>query len=185
MMIRTFIALEIPGEALDAVKDFRDKVLGLIQNIRWEPIEKQHITLKFLGDTKESIVDQICEEINKVICNTNKLELSFSRFGVFKRGRDPRILWIGIDSNNQLKQFAADLENSVAKYGFAKEEREFKPHITLLRFRGHEDADNILRLTRTELPEINFIPEKVVFMKSELKPGGSIYVPIKIFQLNK
>ena len=52
MTIRTFVALEIPNDALSQIIDLRDDATTGLKNVRWEPKEKLHLTLKFLAEIR-------------------------------------------------------------------------------------------------------------------------------------
>ena len=183
MTIRTFIAIEIPNDALTQVKEIIRNEIGDIPNIKWEPIDKLHLTLKFLGDTKKESLDSYLSAIEKVTANYNKLELSFSKFGVFRKENMPKILWIGINENKYLSNLVFDLENEFYEFSFERENRKFKPHLTLLRFRGHEDSEKILSLIQLNLPLIKFTAEKITLFESKLLPSGSVYRSLKNFYL--
>jgi RNA 2',3'-cyclic 3'-phosphodiesterase len=185
MMIRTFIALEIPDEALLKLLAVRDEILTGVKNVRWEPKNKLHLTLKFLGDTKSESVEEYINALNVILCEYKNIELCFSEFGVFKKGNEPKILWIGLKKNENLIKLVNNIELKFAEFGFEKEKRDFKCHITLLRFRGFEDAEKILSLIRVNLPEIKFISNTVNFFESKLLPSGSIYKSLKSFNLEK
>lgn len=182
-MIRLFIALEIPDEIISAVLLERDKSLGSENNIRWEKKDKLHITLKFLGDTEESLVADLSLGLEKIVNRNRPIEISVNKFGVFRRGGEPKILWVGMNENNQLSKIVDEIEESFCKFGYPKEERKFKPHVTLLRFRGYEDSDRILKLLDVKLPNLSFNADKISLIKSELKQTGSVYTTIKSFKL--
>jgi RNA 2',3'-cyclic 3'-phosphodiesterase len=183
MPIRTFISLEIPEESINQIIGIRDKTLGNISRIKWEKKDKLHITLKFLGDTDEKLLNKISGVIGGIVTGYKSLALKFEKFGVFKKGSEPKILWVGVNPNRELLSLVDEIENSLTEFGYKKERRGFKPHITLLRFRGYEDAKKILSLTEVILPEIKFTSDKVVFYESKLLSNGSIYKPIKSFNL--
>lgn len=182
-MIRLFIALEIPEDILSTVLSARDKLLGTGQNIRWEPREKLHITLKFLGDTKESLIENISNELQTLIEKTKAFKLELNKFGVFRRGGEPRILWVSMKESKQLLYFVGEIEESFCKFDYPKEERKFNPHVTLLRFHGNEDYNKILNLLEVNLPSLSFFVNKVSLIKSELKQTGSVYTTLKSFQI--
>lgn len=183
MTIRTFIALEIPIEALSKVLNFRDTLLSDIKNIRWEPKEKLHLTLKFLGDTDSGLTENYFNTLEKIVAYKSSLKLSFSRFGVFRKGDEPKIFWIGLNENPYLINLVDEVESAFTDFGFEREKRKFKSHITLLRFRGYEDLEKILSLTQVKLPEINFTADKITFFESKLLSSGSIYRSLKSFNL--
>ncbi len=183
MTIRTFVALEIPGFALNQLLKIKEDSIGDIGKVKWEPLEKLHITLKFLGDTDENKLDVIVNSLEECLSTKKKLELSFERFGCFYRDNKPKILWAGLKENYELIQLAKEMDNIFSIFGYQKEERKFKPHITLLRFKGFEDSNKILTLTKIKLPKIDFTSDTVKLYKSTLKQSGSVYESIKSFEL--
>lgn len=182
-MIRLFIALEIPEEVISVVLSERNRILVNENNIRWEPKEKLHITLKFIGNTKDSLVEQICIELETLVKKTKPFKLGLNKFGVIRRGGEPKILWVGMKESKLISNFVAEIEESFCKFGYPKEERKFKPHITLLRFRGGENAEKILKLLEVNLPSLSFYAKKISLFKSELKQSGSVYTELKSFQI--
>ena len=183
MMIRTFISLEISDEALTQILKIRDDNISRMENVRWEEKDKLHLTLKFLGDINSEMIAAFSRSLEEIAGRHESLSLSFSEFGVFKRENKFKILWIGLKENPMLLQIVDEIESSFTKYGFEKEKRKFKSHITLLRFRGLEDSEKILSLTQVKLPEINFRANKVTLYESKLMPSGSVYRSLKNFYL--
>jgi RNA 2',3'-cyclic 3'-phosphodiesterase len=184
-MIRTFIALELPKDELLKVIKTRDEIVGTDNKIRWEPIDKLHITLKFLGDAEEKQLELIKEELQNIMSGQNSISVRFSKYGVFKKGNDPKILWIGLEESAELNAIVEKIENSFTKFDYPKEERRFNPHITLLRFKGREDKDRILKIKDAIVPTYFFEANAIHLFKSELKPTGSIYTSLQKIILNK
>ncbi len=183
MMIRTFIALEIPDDALTQLLNIIKNKIGELQNVKWESREKLHLTLKFLGDTKKEFIDTYISAIERISKKYNSLDLSFNRFGVFRKGNEPKIFWIGMNENRKLNEMVSEIETTFSEFGINKENRKFQPHLTLLRFRGYEDSEKILSLTEVNLPLIKFTADKITFYESKLLPNKSVYRSIKSFYL--
>lgn len=183
MKIRSFIALEIPNDSLSEILKIRDEKIGETENIKWEGKEKLHLTLKFLGDIDSEMIGPYSKSLEKITDAYESLNLSFSEFGVFKRRNELKILWVGLKNNPKLFQMVDEIESSFAEFGFEKERRNFKSHITLLRFRGQENSEKIVSLTHVKLPVIEFKANKVTLFESKLLPGGSVYRSLKNFYL--
>ena len=166
MMIRTFIALEIPDDALTQLLNIIRNKIGELQNVKWESREKLHLTLKFLGDTKKEFIDTYIFAIERITKKYNSLDLSFNRFGVFRKGNEPKIFWVGMNENRKLNEMVSEIGTTFSEFGFNKEHRKFQPHLTLLRFRGYEDSGKILSLTEVNLPLIKFTTDKITFYES-------------------
>ncbi|MFA7228393.1 MAG: RNA 2',3'-cyclic phosphodiesterase [Melioribacteraceae bacterium] len=183
MKIRSFIALDIPEDSLSELLKFRDQIVGSGIKAKWEQKEKLHVTLKFLGDIDQGQIGKYAELLENILTDYCAFDLSFSEFGVFKRGNEPKILWLGLKDNELLSELAEGLENRLAEFGFPADKRKFKSHITLLRFRGYEDQEKILSLTGVKLPEINFKSDSVTLYESRLLEGGSVYRSLKKIKL--
>jgi RNA 2',3'-cyclic 3'-phosphodiesterase len=183
MMIRSFIALEIPEDPISEILKIRDEKIGRLENIRWEEKEKLHLTLKFLGDIDSEMIVTYSKALQKITDSYESLNLSFSGFGLFKRRDENKILWIGLNDNPQLIKIVDEIETAFNDFGFEKEKRKFKSHITLLRFRGYEDSEKIVSLTEANLPLIEFKANKVTLFESKLLPSGSVYRSLKKFYL--
>lgn len=184
-MIRTFIALELPELELKKIIDIKNNYINDYDNIKWEPINKLHLTLKFLGDTDENIIPAINSELENILKNYEVFELTFEKFGLFIKDKKPRILWIGLKENSKLSSLAHEIDNVISKFGFEKEKRKFTPHITLLRIKDRDEKfyKDFYKLTQVEIPEINFYADKITFFKSTLLKTGSVYEPIKNFYI--
>lgn len=185
MMIRTFIALEIPDEPLNEIIKIRNENYPSQSGVKWEPVDKLHLTLKFLGDTEEKLVEKISNDISTVISQNNELDLCFTEFGMFKRNGQPKIVWVGIKEDQKLLSLVNSVENICSTYGFQKEKRSFKPHITILRIKGREDLEQLYGLSKTKFEPINFTSSTLTFFKSELKPSGSTYTAMQKFYLRR
>ena len=183
MTSRLFLALEIAPAVIKSIIDIRDSVYGAAAGVRWEPEDKLHITLKFLGDTDNSIIATLTESIAPVIESRSRIELEFLKFGLFYRDKKPSILWLGTKINVALQELFVELDDAVSAFGFKKEEREFKPHLTLLRIKGREDFEKIKELTELPPVELKFLAEKIILFRSRLLPSGSIYEEVKSFLL--
>lgn len=184
-MIRTFIALEIPKSDLSRIILIRDQIISQDKRILWEPLEKLHITLKFLGDVQENLIPVIKDELQSIAECSEPCLLSFKKFGVFSKGNDPKILFVDLNDCVNLNRIVSRIEESFTKIGFKKETRNFKPHVTLLRFKGSENKNEILKLLEASIPQNYFKADKMHLLKSELKPSGSIYTSIQKYLLKK
>ncbi|MFA3781991.1 RNA 2',3'-cyclic phosphodiesterase [Melioribacteraceae bacterium 4301-Me] len=182
-MNRLFIAAEIPEDALNKLIEIRDNIYN-DPRIKWEPKEKLHITLKFLGDVEEEKNKKLIETIANVLKDKAKFDLFFEKFGFFKKAGQPRILWVKTNDSEQLKIIQHEIDNCCNELGFPKENREFKPHVTLLRIRGNEDIQKIYKFSNHIFPKITFTVSNIILFKSELKSTGSVYHKIKNFNLH-
>ena len=92
-----------------------------------------------------------------------------------------RIIWVGLrvdgDGLNQLQQA---VEAAMVQLGFKKEDRPFKPHLTLGRVKGRQHLRLLqaLLLERQHYNAEAFDVTELVLYKSELRPEGARYTPL-------
>ncbi len=180
-MIRAFIALELPDEALFEITTIRDNIFREMNDLKWERKDKLHITLKFLGDSEKNILDKLTLDLEKLIDQQNKFQLTFDKFGIFKSNNIPRILWIGARSDPRLSEFVKSIDEICEKYSYQKETRAFKTHITLLRIKDYSYNEKIIECAKQKFNEITTIADKITLFQSQLLKHGSVYLPIKSF----
>lgn len=184
MTNRLFITLDLPDETIDEIVELRDQ-LYTDKPPRWEGIDKLHITLKFLGDTDVELIPKLEAMLERLSGDYDQVKLSFNRFGMFYKNREPKIFWLGAKQNDDLDDLQKGLDEYCELLGFEREKRKFHPHLTLLRIKGRENIPLLEKMKETEINTINFNSKTLSLMKSELKPAGSVYSTIKSFELSK
>jgi 2'-5' RNA ligase len=126
--MRLFFALDIAAAIRATLTAYVD-TLRRVPGIRFMPPESYHLTLKFLGEVKD--IDRVQQAASLV--QASALEISFRETGFFLNTRAPRVFWAGIHSDERLPALASALDEALAKVGYAREERPFRPHLTLAR----------------------------------------------------
>ena len=184
MKNRLFIALEIPDDVLDALINLREEIYSDDSNVKWEPREKLHITLKFLGEIDLEMNNKIIKSLEESLLDNEKIQIAFDKFGIFYRFNKPKILWVGIQQNHQLFSKFNIMENDLEKLGIKKEKRRFKPHLTLLRIKGNENLAEIEKFNQHSINGLSFNVENILLIKSRLHQTGSVYETIRIFEMN-
>lgn len=182
-MIRLFVALIIPDETKNQIKEIRKKIFPDEDKFRWEDNSKIHLTLKFIGEVKVNLLEPITEELN-FLEHFQNINCSVERFGFFFKAKDePRILWLGLDVDKSIYSVVEELNQRLSKFTIPVEHRKFKAHLSLLRIKNSVPKDFISKFSNAELLEINFTANEIVLMKSELSSSGSTYKEIKKYYL--
>ena len=181
-MPRLFIALKIPRDIREKIITFRNKAKPDYANYKWELIEKIHLTLKFIGDVKENLVEDITKEI-RFVEEYNSFDCRLTQFGFFFKNKKPRILWIGLTLNNNVDDLVERLNEGLEKFSIPSEKKTFNPHLTLKRMNGDEGKEFVESFEHFKVPEIEFKAGEIVLMKSDLLPSGSKYTEIKNYKL--
>jgi 2'-5' RNA ligase len=134
---RLFIAIELPRvlkrEFIDLARSFRPREH---ERVRWIEQDAMHLTLKFLGDTPVDRVPDVKNSLEQAASSTGKFSIKIGRTGCFPSFRDPRICWVGLSGElRRLEQLQGRVEGGLVALGFDREDRVFKPHVTIGRTR--------------------------------------------------
>jgi RNA 2',3'-cyclic 3'-phosphodiesterase len=182
MMLRSFVAIEIPSEIQNAIS----RSIAPLQNslpkplIRWVAPRNVHLTLKFLGDVSLDNLDQLAEALKSKVLNQETFTISLGGLGAFPTPRRARVIWIGLEAPVALKALLQGIEAVTAMLGYTPEGRPFSPHLTIGRVGQNVSGTDLLRI-RTALEEMivgalgTIRVEAVHIFKSDLLPGGSVY----------
>jgi 2'-5' RNA ligase len=147
--------------------------------VTWEPSEKLHVTLRFLGDTKPERRARLEGALGVWAEKTEPFDLVIHTLGAFPSPAHPRVIWAGVFPNAAVAETGATAERLCREAGWPPERHEFHPHITLARVRVKDDV----RILTKALSSITFDPilvraSELVLMRSDLLPGGSRYRPL-------
>jgi len=181
-MIRLFAALNFPEEIKVQIVRLRNEAIPNPFDYKWEPVEKLHLTLKFIGEVEETLVEEITKEIS-FISDFSEFHCSLTEFGFFYSGEEPRILWLGLKIDKGIFDLVRKLNENLSKLGIEEERKKFKPHLTLMRVKKKLDKSFINSFENCKLPDTEFKANSVSLFKSELHPKGSIYKELKKFNL--
>jgi len=177
MPVRLFIALETPPDIKPRIRSLIADLKQIEAEVKWEPAEKLHATVKFLGNTDEELVGRIVESLNKICIEHGPISLMYSGLGCFPPGRRARVIWIGMkELTGALQQLARSVEDAMEGLGFEREQRTFTPHLTIGRVKGEKRIDPLLRKLETVTFDTEAVAlRELILVRSVLKPGGSEY----------
>ncbi|QDT65999.1 RNA 2',3'-cyclic phosphodiesterase [Calycomorphotria hydatis] len=69
-----------------------------------------HITLKFLGDTPQEVLDKATPEIERAFQSLPACQLDLQGVGYFPDDRRPRVVWVGISPGSVVAEWANIVE---------------------------------------------------------------------------
>lgn len=184
-MKRTFVAIKIPisKKTKELLNGFKINLKD--ERIKWVEDYNLHVTIFFLGNTEESKINEISDELTKVLKGVKSFDILCKGLGVFRSVFNPKALWIGIEKSNSLEYIYLAIEEVMSSFGFVSEHREFKPHLTIGRAKFIRDKDRLRKLVNNykeiEVQKLNI--SEVCFYESKLTPQGSIYEILAKIQL--
>jgi RNA 2',3'-cyclic 3'-phosphodiesterase len=179
--IRTFICFELPENIKAALLQVQDRLRPLGHGVSWARIDGIHLTLKFLGDVEESRIDAVAAAVERVCGGEAPLPMSLAGAGAFPNLKRPRVYWVGIsEPSGRLLSFQQKIDEALTKLDFPKETRPFSPHLTLGRVKFPDQPEKIAQAIEAYHPAaLPFTVDEIVVMKSDLKPSGAVYTPLR------
>jgi len=180
-MTRLFIALIIPLHIREEIVKLRKGFLAGTATYKWEPIDKIHLTIKFIGEVKDEMVDNIIKKISFVEVY-NKFECCLTGFDFFYRSGKPSIFYSSLQIDKVIIEVVRKINSGLEEFGVQVEKKDFKTHLTLLRLKGYEDIEPLKEICKNKL-NIRFIADTIVLYKSRLHPHGSEYIELKNYKL--
>jgi RNA 2',3'-cyclic 3'-phosphodiesterase len=184
---RLFVAIRIAPEVADRLCKAQAELAPALSDARWIKRDSLHLTLKFLGQVDDAKVVAIQKAVAAAVAPLPRFMISCRGLGVFPDIRRPRVIWAGLEGA-ELAKIAQAAEAALAPLGFPREAREFKPHLTIGRWREGARGGDALRgeLERWRHHDFGASPvDDAVLFQSVLKRGGAEYTPLKIFPLRK
>lgn len=184
--MRTFIAIPIPEDIKKMAADVRNNLEPIGADVKWVEEENYHITMKFLGDVDQEMVNNIYVHLNTISENYHSFALQVKGIGFFPNLNHPRVIWLGVSGElDKASLLGERIDTYLIEEGFEPEKkRSF--HLTLGRIRSKKNQKELL----DEVHKLNkliksrtFLVNKIDFMESKLTPKGPNYILHKSFWL--
>jgi len=195
-VIRAFLAVELSQELRAELVTVQQELKHRIEpemkrdiRISWAQPASIHLTIKFLGDMDEQVIDPLLAAVEQAIGRQRGVNVPLERLGSFPRPQSPRVLWVGPSQNwergaeaKRVAEIHGAIEQACEGLSFLPETRPFSPHLTLARIKvGERHVGVVLAkggVLDRPLSLGSLAVESVVLMKSELKPTGAVYTKL-------
>ncbi len=180
---RLFIAVPTPPHIVRQVAQVREELRAAGADVRWEPDEKLHATLKFLGDTEETTVPRIEEALSGIAGRQASIPVDYRDLGAFPDVHRPRVLWVGMgDATGALTGLQREIDAAMSSLGFPREDRPFHAHLTLGRVKGPRNLRVLLTIMESSTLKTEQVTiRSVELVRSTLRPEGSVYTVLHAF----
>lgn len=180
-MIRAFLALPLPDPLLHSLTVAQHR-LRLDAPV---PPENFHVTLAFLGDQREPVLEEL-----HAILETRALPMPTLRLdglGVFG-GAKPRNIHAAIAPDPALTALHGKVAAAARDAGIKLEGRKYVPHVTLARFAPGTGPAPALAAAIQSVGAVTSQPHAVDTMRlyrSTLRRGGAVYDPLAEYPLGR
>jgi 2'-5' RNA ligase len=176
---RGFIAIDI--KSFPKLFEFEREIKNSGANVKLVEPKNIHLTLKFLGDTDESLIDDIEEVMKDSVKESKSFEIILKGAGVFPNEKYIKVVWIGIENGEKIRQIAKNIDENISKLGFLRDKREFSAHLTIARVKNVNNKQTLIDIINkygdVEFLKINV--DTIKLKKSTLTPKGPIYSTLK------
>ena len=183
-MFRGFISADIGAQ--DGIVEFSRALSRADPSLKVVDPALAHLTLKFLGDTREDLVPLIQREMERAVEGVSPMRMVVKGAGAFPGGSRVRVVWVAVEGASEMVTIAGRLDEELSLLGFERENREFKPHITVARSRNDRPSEALKRLIQEYRD--HFFAELTVgsikLKKSVLSPKGPTYSTVAEFFLD-
>ncbi|MFH0883250.1 MAG: RNA 2',3'-cyclic phosphodiesterase [bacterium] len=170
---RVFVALELPGELRQRLVDLPKLVGTPDAKIRWVNLKQMHLTLFFAGEADDQQVEALREAVKTAGELYGALRIKVGELGAFPKRSNPRVIWVGIGENEELKRIQSSIAEAGQRAGLPAEERSFSPHLTLGRVKFVERHSPLLkRLQSVKVESFFYVFDTLTLFESKLTPDG-------------
>ncbi|MGE5236100.1 MAG: RNA 2',3'-cyclic phosphodiesterase [Acidobacteriota bacterium] len=179
-MIRLFVAVDLPESVREVLRGGLGRLRRDQPSARWVRAEAMHITLKFLGEQGEDVVEALDVRMREAVPALAPVAVRLGGAGFFPNPRRPRVAWVGGQAEG-LTAWAETVERCAGAVGVAPETRPFSLHLTLARLErpwGVQATEHfVVQVDKRSFPE--FEAREIVLFRSELRPSGAQYTALR------
>src|SRR5215468_5786298 len=182
--MRLFVAVELDDATREAVR--QEQQLAGKSSLRLIDPRQVHLTLVFLGEVQSALVDSLTDLMKQPIVETAPFRLVIGGLGVFPPHGAPRILWLGLTSGGQqITELHRAVAARVAVLRIPLEDRAFRPHLTIGRWRHARPSDRPRLGVDTSVPAAaEMTVDRVTLFESRLSSQGASHFPLAHAQLS-
>jgi 2'-5' RNA ligase len=200
-MIRAFLAVELPDDLRAQLAQLQDDIrrrlnrdLSRDVRISWVRPASIHLTMKFLGDIDEQLVEPMRGAIGRALGTLTPVAIPLERLGGFPQLNQPRVLWVGpseLWERGEDAKLAASLHRTIetccCSLDLAPDGRAVSPHLTLARIRegGRQVGQALAKSGVLDRPMSlgSLVLDSIALIKSDLRPTGSVYTKLWAVQI--
>ncbi len=178
-MARLFVALELSNQQKSEISAFQGTIKQYMDGVRWVKPEALHLTLKFLGETEESCIEEIAAALDEIAASMNPFDVIYGESGVFPSPRKARVIWVGLrEGNEAVRDLASRVDRALNRIGFEPEKRSYTPHLTIGRVKKSLPEKVVHRYLEqgNTFTTAGYTIKSAVLYESKLSPRGATYV---------
>jgi len=184
-MQRLFVGVALDEPTRNAIEHALEGVRAeavRLPTFRELPAESWHFTLQFLGAVEDALVSAVGAACARAAARQTEFELELSGAGAFGSPRRARVLFIGVSrGGDSMRALRDSLLVETEPLGFAREERQYSPHLTFARLRQPANVERLLASLRLTAPSMPV--RELTLFRSHLSQQGARYEALARYPL--
>jgi len=182
--MRAFVALEVPMSVADSLAQIQKELEATGADIKLVERENLHLNLKFLGEISEAQASDVRARLGRL--SLKGANVALRGVGAFPTANRPRVVWAGVapERESLVMPIAQGVISALEGIG-ERDDRPFRPHITLGRVRSGRNMRELAELLRQNSQrEFGMVGLKEIkFKSSTLTPSGPVYKDEGVYPL--
>jgi len=187
--LRLFAAITPPPDVDASLTHFLAPRWEAEPTLRWTRPEQWHLTLAFLPQVRERVLDDLVVRLGRAGRRRSPMELSLATAGVFPDVYDARVLFLAPVLAEpvavELHRLATGVRHAAARAGAAPAGGRFRPHLTVARSGGPFEATRWLRVLKT-WRSTEWVADEFALYSSQLGAGAGgrpLYTRLETFPI--
>jgi len=173
--MRCFLAVSVPDKIKQQISLYQKQLPS--KKLKLVPKKQLHLTLFFWPSLNFSARQKVIEATQKITSSFSPFPLLLSGLEGFPKPQKARVLVLKVEGEGIYRLFES-LKKELKKANLPLEEREFRPHLTIARFRQPQSLQAF-----PSFPSLKFTATELIFWRSQLTPNGPIHTPLSSFSL--
>ncbi|HRJ12561.1 MAG TPA: RNA 2',3'-cyclic phosphodiesterase [Alphaproteobacteria bacterium] len=175
---RLFVALLLPEPQLSQLALLQAGLPGA----RWVPPEKFHMTVRFIGEVEDYLVEDIAQALGEL--EVKDFQVQLEGVGVFDPGNRPRSLWAAVKDHAPLSALHEKCNQALRRLDVMEERRKYLPHVSLARFVDvHHDRLIQYLQGNGDFSAPPFWAGEFYLLRSHLTRHGAVYEIVEEYPL--
>jgi 2'-5' RNA ligase len=178
--MRLFIALDTPAGVRADLRELKTCLESSHADVRWEPPDKYHCTLLFIGDVNDSAVEDVADQITESVGQHPRFDVRYTGVGFFPTPERARVVWAGVHDDGSCAGLHERLRIRLRQFLGREQDPRFHAHITLGRVRSPRNLSRLITIAESctfDHPPVTVREIKII--KSDLRPAGSVYTVVR------
>ena len=177
-----FVAIDLDETARAAVAVEQRQAARLVapaSPLRFVDPRQVHLTLAFLGDVATPLAAAVVDAMRAPLSAVRPFQIAIGGLGVFPPHGAPRILWVGLaEGARETIVLHREVAARLASLGVMLEDRDFRPHLTIGRWRHARPSDRPALPSAAAHPAARLLVDRVTLYESRLSSEGPTHLAL-------